>query len=55
MGGEAFVPVKVLCPHIGECLGQKMGVDGLGSRASGGEDRGFSEGKLGNVQFQITI
>jgi hypothetical protein len=27
----------------------------LGSRASGGEDRGFSEGKLGNVQFQITI
>ena len=40
MGGEAFVPVKVLCPHIGECLGQKMGVDGLGSRAGGGY-RGF--------------
>jgi hypothetical protein len=32
MGGEAFGPVKVLCPGIGECLGQEAGVGGLGSR-----------------------
>jgi hypothetical protein len=30
MGGEALGPVKVLCPNIGECLGQEVGVDGLG-------------------------
>ena len=32
MGGEALGPVKVLCPTIGECLGQEAGVAGLGSR-----------------------
>jgi hypothetical protein len=32
MGGEALGPVKVLCPTIGECLGQEAGVGGLGSR-----------------------
>jgi hypothetical protein len=32
MGGEALGPVKVLCPSIGECLGQKTGVGELGSR-----------------------
>ena len=35
MGGKALGPVKVLCPSIGECLGQEMGVGGLGSRGSG--------------------
>ena len=33
--------MKILCPSIGE-----VGMGGLGSR-EGGEDRGFSEGKLG--------
>jgi hypothetical protein len=32
MGGEALGPVKVLCPSIGECLGQEAGVGGSGSR-----------------------
>jgi hypothetical protein len=32
MAGEALGPVKVLCPSIGECLGQEIGVGGLGSR-----------------------
>jgi hypothetical protein len=32
MGGEAFGPVKVLCPSIGEFQGQEAGVDGLVSR-----------------------
>ena len=37
MGGEALGPVKVLCPSIGECLGQELGVGVLGA---GGEVRG---------------
>jgi hypothetical protein len=32
MGGEAFGPVKVLCPSIGECQGQEAGVGRLLSR-----------------------
>jgi hypothetical protein len=32
MGGEALGPVKVLCPSIGECQGQEVGVGGLVSR-----------------------
>jgi hypothetical protein len=49
-------PVKVLCPSIGECQGQKVGVGGLGSggRGEGGGDRGFSEGKLGKgITFEM--
>jgi hypothetical protein len=34
MGEEALASVKVLCPSIGECLGQKAGVPGLGSSGS---------------------
>jgi hypothetical protein len=45
MGGEALGPMKVLCPSIGEFLGQEAGVGGLVSRGRG--DRGFWEGKLG--------
>jgi hypothetical protein len=44
MEGEVLGPVKVLCPSIGECLGQEAGVGGLENR---GRDRGFLEGKLG--------
>ena len=47
MGGEAFGPVKVPCPRIGECQRQEAGMSGFGSRDRGGEDRGFSEKKLG--------
>jgi hypothetical protein len=54
MGGEALGPVKVLCPNMGECLGQEVGVGRLGSRGRVGEDRGFSEGKLGKgITFEI--
>jgi hypothetical protein len=45
MEGEALGPVKALCPRVGECQGQKVGVGGLVSREGGG-DRQFSEGKL---------
>jgi hypothetical protein len=34
MGGEALGPMKVLCPSIGEFLGQEAGVGGLGTRGS---------------------
>jgi hypothetical protein len=48
--------VKVLCPSIGECQGQKAGVGGLGSRRrrEGEGDRRFSEGKLGKgITFEM--
>ena len=44
MGGDALGLVKVLCSTIEECLGQEVGVGGLGSRGRQGEDRGLSEG-----------
>jgi hypothetical protein len=28
MGGEALGPVKALCPSLGECQGQEVGVGG---------------------------
>jgi hypothetical protein len=37
MRGEALGSLKVLCPSIGECLGQEAGVGGLGSRGRGKE------------------
>ena len=53
MGGEALGLAKILCPSIGECLGQEMGVGELGSRA-GGRYRGLSERKLGKgVAFEM--
>jgi hypothetical protein len=36
MGGEALGLVKILCPSIGECQGQEVGVGGLGSRVGEG-------------------
>jgi hypothetical protein len=44
MGGEALGPVKVLCPSIEECLGQEVGVDGLGSRGKGERIGDFQRG-----------
>jgi hypothetical protein len=35
MGGEAFGPVKVLYPSVGECQGQEAGLGGLVSRERG--------------------
>ena len=31
MGGETLGPVKALCPSVGDCHGQEVGVGGLGS------------------------
>jgi hypothetical protein len=56
MGGEVLGPVKILCPSIGECQGQKEGVGGLVSRRRGDGigDRWFSKGKLGQgVPFEM--
>jgi hypothetical protein len=54
MGGVALGPVKVLCPSIGECQGQEVGVGGWGSRRRWGADRGFLEGKLGKgITFEM--
>ena len=49
MIGEALGPVKVLCPSIVECQGQKAGLrsEWVGEQGGGTEDRRFSEGKLG--------
>jgi hypothetical protein len=35
MGGEALGPVKALCPNVGECQGQEVGVGGLVSSGEG--------------------
>jgi hypothetical protein len=54
--GEALGPVKALCPSVGECQGQEVGVGGLESRREGKEDRrrGFSEGKPGKgISFEM--
>jgi hypothetical protein len=52
MGGEALGLVKVLCPSVGECQFQEVGVGGLGSRAR--VDRGFSERKIGKeITFEM--
>jgi hypothetical protein len=45
MGVEALGLVKVLCPSIGECQGQKAGVGGFGSRARG---EGIGDFQRGN-------
>jgi hypothetical protein len=44
MGGVALGPVKVLCPSIGDCLGQEVGVGGLESRGSGESIGDFQRG-----------
>ena len=47
MGGEALGPVKALCPSIGECQGQEVGVGGLVSRGRAKKGGVFLEGKPG--------
>jgi hypothetical protein len=54
MGGDTLGPVKVLCPSMGECQGQEVGVGGLGSRGRQEGDRRFSERKLGKgIAFEM--
>jgi hypothetical protein len=56
MGGEAFGPVKALCPSIGKCQGQEAGVGGLVSRRNrdGIQGEGFHRGKPGNgITFEM--
>jgi hypothetical protein len=49
-GGEALGLVRVLCPSIGDCQGQEVGVSGLGSW----DDREFLESKQGKgITFEI--
>jgi hypothetical protein len=53
MGGDALVPVKVICPSIGKCQRQEDVVCGLVNRGRG-RDREFSEGKLGKgITFEM--
>ena len=49
MGGEALCPLKAVCPKVGECQGQEVGVGGLVRKGRGeGIARGFiSEGNHG--------
>ena len=47
MGGGTLGPVKALCPSIGECQGQEVGVGGLVSRGRGEEIGGFWRGNQG--------
>jgi hypothetical protein len=42
MGGEALVPVKTLCPSVGECQDQD-GSGWVGEQGEGTGDREFSE------------
>ena len=44
MGGEALGPVKALCPSVGECQVQEVGVVGLVSRGRGEWIVGFQRG-----------
>jgi hypothetical protein len=46
MGGEVLGPVNALCPSVGECQGQEVGVNVLIIRGRGRGRRG-SEGKPG--------
>jgi hypothetical protein len=52
MGGDAFGPMKFLCPSIGKCLDQEAGVGRLGNRGRGQGIGDFSEGNQGK---QITF
>ena len=42
-GRRGLGPVKVLCPSVGECQGQEVGVGGLVSKGSGEEMGVFRE------------
>ena len=54
IGGEAFSPMKALCPSIGECQDHEWEWVGWEAGGGGRVNRGFSEGKLGNgITFEM--
>jgi hypothetical protein len=54
MGGEALVPVKVLCPSVWGMPVTAGGSGWVGEQEDGERDRGFSERKLGNgITFEM--
>jgi hypothetical protein len=54
VGEEALGLAKILCPSIGECQDQEVGVGGLRSRGRGEGLGGFSERKLGKgITFEM--
>jgi hypothetical protein len=54
MGGEALGPVKVLCPSMGHCQGQEVGVLVSRGKGEGEMGRGLLEGKLGKgITFEM--
>ena len=51
MGGKALGPMKALCPNVGKCQSQKLGVGVLVNRGNGGA--GF-RGKSGKgTKFEM--
>jgi hypothetical protein len=52
MGGEAFGPVKILCPNTGEFQGQEVGQVKLVCRELG---RGWGRGSEGKPGKGITF
>jgi hypothetical protein len=53
MGGEALGLGKVLCPSIGQCQGQEVGVGGFGSREREEGVGDFWRGK--GITFEVQI
>jgi hypothetical protein len=54
VGGEALGPVKALCPSVGECQDQEVGVSGFVSRGRGKEIGGGWEGEAGKgITFEM--
>jgi hypothetical protein len=51
MGGEALGPLKVLCPNIEECQGQKVGVGRLLSRGRRESTGDFQRGNQERGQY----
>jgi hypothetical protein len=54
MGGEAFCPMKALCPSMGEYQGQEVGMVGLVIRRRQERIGSFLEGKPGKeITFEL--
>jgi hypothetical protein len=49
MAGESLGPMKILCPSVGECLGQEAGIGWLGCRGGGRLGDFQKEAKIWNV------
>jgi hypothetical protein len=47
MGGEALGLTKILCPSVGDCQGQEVGMSVLGSRGRG---KGIGDFCRGNTR-----